>query len=128
MPGITTHSLALLLPDGSNRWVALFTTPPAPNASGAVEVTAVNYARASHSAWTTAAQVNGSWARSNNGAITFAGFDLPAAAGRIEAVGIYDAATLGNLIFWSRCDQIENIAAADQVRFVTGGISFGSTP
>lgn len=127
MPGVTTYSLGLLLPDGGDRFVALFTTPPAPNGSGAVEVSAVGYERPKHAAWTTAEQPDGSWTRSNNGAVEFDAFVLPLSAGRIEAVGIYDAATDGNLLLWARCDAIEDLDG-DNVRFITGTLSFGSTP
>lgn len=126
MPGVTTYTLGLLLPDGDDRWVALFTTPPAPDGSGAVEPDDVDYARKAHDAWTTAEQLDGSWTRSNNGAIEFDGFALPLTAGRIEAVGIYDAATDGNLLLWARCDQVENLDITVQVRFVTGTLSFGA--
>lgn len=128
MPGVTTYGLGVLLPDGGELYVALFTTPPAPNGSGGVEVSAAGYGRPKQEGWTTTEQDDGSWTRANNSAIEFASFELPLSAGRIEAVGIYDAFTNGNLIVWSRCEQIEDLQAGDQVRFVTGSISFGSTP
>lgn len=128
VPGVTTYSLGLLLPDGEDRFVALFTTPPAPDASGAVEVSAVGYARKAHDAWTTSDEVDGSFVRSNNGAIEFDAFVLPVTAGRIEAIGVYDALTLGNLLLWARCDMVEDIEGGEQVRCVTGTLRFGSTP
>lgn len=128
MPGITTYSLGLLLPDGIKRYVALFSTPPAPDGTGGVEVSAAGYARSSIEAWLTTENLDGSWSRSSSDAVEFAGFDFPLASGRIEAVGIYDALVAGNLTLWALCAPLEDFTAAEQVRFVAGTLTFTTVP
>ena len=127
MPGVTTHSLGLLLPDGTDRFVALFTTPPVPDGSGGVEVSTEGYERPGHDAWVTV-QNGAIWTRSNSLAVEFVNFPLPVELGRIEAVGIYDAVTEGNLLLWARTAPLENISADDQVRFVAGQLAFSTVP
>lgn len=128
MPGISTYALGLLLPDGDDRFVALFTVPPDPDGTGGAEVIAAGYARVAHDAWLTIKYSSTDWRRVNSGAVEFAAFELPPEAGRLEAVGIYDAATDGNLLLFARCTPIENIAGTDQVRFTTGQLAFGAVP
>jgi hypothetical protein len=127
VPGITTYALGLLLPDGVDRYVALFTTPPGPDGSGGVEVSTDGYARPSHGSWLTV-QAGVVWTRSNSLAIEFVNFPLPVELGRIEAVGIYDQAVGGNLLLWALTTQLENISADDQVRFIAGQLTFSTVP
>lgn len=128
MPGITTYALGLLLPDGNKRYIALFSTPPGPDGSGGVEVSAAGYLRPSIEGWLTTENTDGSWSRSNSDALEFDAFDFPAASGRIEAVGVYDDDVGGNLVLWALCAPLEDFTAADQVRFVAGTLTFTTVP
>lgn len=85
-------------------YVALFTTAPTNDAgASAVEVTGGSYARASITTTTGFSAISGAPAAaaqiSNGGTVTFA---TPTANwGTIVAVGIYDALTVGNLLYWN---------------------------
>lgn len=85
-------------------YVALFTTAPGDDSgTGAVEVSGNNYSRASittSSGWSSISGAPSAPAQiSNSSTVTFA---TPSAGwGAIVAVGIYDAATSGNLLYWT---------------------------
>jgi hypothetical protein len=85
----------------ANVYVALFTTAPADDGTGGTEVSGGSYARATivrSSGWSA---ISGTSPRqiSNAGTITFA---TPTANwGTIVAIGIYDASTVGNLLYWN---------------------------
>jgi hypothetical protein len=92
----------------TNLFVALFTAAPS-DSGGGTEVTGGSYARvsvaASLAAWagtqsagSTTASSGTSGTTSNNAAIVFA---TPSASwGAITHVGVFDAITSGNLLFW----------------------------
>ena len=85
--------LATVLPNGTPRYVGLFSSMPGADGVGGTELSGSGYARVSHSTWTTA--VTGHVVRRMNvGAIQFPEFtgDLSA-----RGFGIWDAATAGNL-------------------------------
>lgn len=82
-------------------YVALFTTAPADDGTGGTEVSGGSYARASITTSTGWSAISGTSPRqiSNGGTITFA---TPTANwGTIVAIGIYDASTAGNLLYWN---------------------------
>lgn len=87
----------------TTHYVALFTTnPTADDGTGAVEVSGGSYARASITAATGYSSISGSGTNahqiSNSGTITFA---TPTADwGTVIGIGLYDASTSGNLLFW----------------------------
>lgn len=93
----------------ANVYVGLFTATPA-DAGGGTEVTGGSYARvaitSALTAWagtqaaaSTTASSGTNGTTSNNAAITF---PAPTAAwGAITGIGIYDASTAGNLLFWA---------------------------
>ena len=85
-------------------YVALFTTnPTADDGTGVVEVSGGSYARASITTSSGWSAISGSGTSphqiSNAGTITFA---TPTASwGAVIGIGIYDASTSGNLLYWS---------------------------
>jgi hypothetical protein len=84
-------------------YVALFTTAPANDAgASAVEVTGGSYARAAITTTTGWSAISGAPSAagqiSNGSTVTFA---TPSANwGTVVAIGIYDALTVGNLLYW----------------------------
>ena len=88
----------------TNVYVALFTTAPADDGSGYVEVSGGSYARvlmARSSAWSAITGGTSPHQISNNGVLTF---PTPSANwGTVVAVGIFDLVTLnsGNLLYWN---------------------------
>lgn len=88
----------------TTHYVALFTTnPTADDGTGAVEVSGGSYARASITASSGYSAISGSGTSphqiSNAGVVTFA---TPTANwGTITGIGIYDASTSGNLLYWN---------------------------
>jgi hypothetical protein len=82
-------------------YVALFTTAPSDDTgSGAVEVSGGGYARVATSAatWNAASTGTDPTTLSNAAAITFAA--ATASWGTVVAIGLYDAASGGNLLAW----------------------------
>ncbi len=83
-------------------YVALFTTPPADDNTGGVEVSGGSYARAAITTSTGFSAISGGTAPhqiSNSGTVTFA---TPTANwGTIVAFAIMDALTVGNLLYWN---------------------------
>jgi hypothetical protein len=88
----------------STVYVALFTTAPTDDAgTSAVEVSGGSYARASittSTGWTSISGAPSAAAQiSNSGTVTFA---TPTANwGAVVAIGVYDASTSGNLLYWN---------------------------
>lgn len=87
----------------TTHYIALFTTNPTDDdGTGAVEVSGGSYARASVTASSGYSAISGSGTNahqiSNSGTITFA---TPTANwGTVIGIGIYDASTSGNLLYW----------------------------
>lgn len=88
----------------TTEYVALFTTnPTADDGTGAVEVSGGSYARAAITASSGWSAISGSGTSphqiSNAGTITFA---TPTGNwGTVIGIGIYDALTTGNLLYWN---------------------------
>src|SRR5260221_11772528 len=86
----------------TNVYVALFTTAPADDGTGGTEVSGGSYARAlvaRSSGWSAITGGTAPHQISNAGVITFA---TPTANwGTVLAIGIYDALTTGNLLYWN---------------------------
>lgn len=122
MAGATAYAMSLILPNGSNRYVALFTSKPGPSGGG-TEVVETGYARVAIDAWVEVAD-GGDIGRANTAAVEFAGFALPASLS-IEAAGVYDAAVAGNLLAWVSVDPIEGgLLVTDTVRFAATDLVF----
>ena len=107
-------------------YVALFTTAPSNDTgSGAVEVSGGSYARAAittSSGWS-AISGGGSSATpeqiSNGSTVTFA---TPTANwGTVVAIGLYDASTAGNLLYWNTITN-QTINSGVQASFAVGAL------
>lgn len=99
----------------TNLYIALFTAAPS-DAGGGTEVSGGAYARVNHNAWDVAA----AGATANTGEVLFA--QATANWGTVTHVGIFDAATLGNLIAWAPLTTSKAINSGDQARFAAGDI------
>jgi len=109
--------------------VALFTVAPT-DAGGGTEVTGGAYARAALTrvagSWSVPADNSGVQRSTNAAAITFA--SPTAGWGTVVAVGLMDAATAGNLAYWSSLGTPRAINSGDQApSFAIGalGVSEG---
>jgi hypothetical protein len=98
-------------------YVGLFTTAPA-DAGGGTEVSGGGYARKTA---TFAAATGGS--TSNNADITF---DVATANwGTITAIGVFDASTTGQLLWWGTLSTSKAINTNDQFKITTGNLTIG---
>lgn len=115
MAGATTYGLSLLLPNGTNRYIGLFSSVPGPSGGG-TELTAAGYARVACNAWTEITEGD-DIGRANSNAIEFTGFALDSSVA-IEAAGIFSASNGGSLIAWVPVTPIEGgLLDTDVVRF-----------
>jgi hypothetical protein len=97
----------------STVYVGLFTSAPS-EAGGGTEVSGGSYARQS-----------GSFSVSGNTATTSAAIEWPTATaswGTITSIGIYDAASSGNLLAYANLSASKTIASGDVFRIPTGDI------
>jgi len=102
-------------------YIALFTVAPT-DAGGGTEVSGGGYARVAVANNTTnfPAATNGT--KSNGTTITFP--TATADWGTIVAVGIYDAATNGNLLFWANLTTARTVQSGDTAQFAVGALTF----
>lgn len=106
-------------------YVALFTTLPAEDGTGGVEVTGGNYARVqcgpSDAAWN--APVSGNGEYSNAAAIVYGAPN--ANWGNVVGAGIFDALSGGILLAKATLDTARNIVAGDPApNFPAGSLKF----
>ena len=100
-------------------YLALFTVAPT-DAGGGTEVTGGSYAR---QAMTFGAPASG--VVSNSGSVTF---PLAAAPwGTVVAIGIFDALTLGNLLYYGNMTTSKTIGTNDQLSFANAAITVAET-
>jgi hypothetical protein len=101
-------------------YVALYTVAPT-DTGGGTEVSGFGYAR---QAVTFGAPVSGTV--SNTGAVTF-----PAASGgawgTIVAMGIFDASTSGNLLYYGNLTTPKVVGDGDQISFPNGALTVSET-
>lgn len=98
-------------------YVALYTTAPAEDGTGGVEVTGTPYARQAISFTAPAADAPSS----NTADITF-----PRATnswGTITTVGLLDAATSGNILMLGPLDVSRSISSGERIIFLAGGLT-----
>lgn len=102
---------------GTSIYIALFTDAAVQDdANSGIEVTGGDYARVQVSAWN--APTSGSSA--NTGDITFA--TASANWGNIRYIGIMDAATDGNLLFWGQLTEDKDVTDGDTFSISAGDI------
>jgi hypothetical protein len=100
-------------------YVALFTAAPS-DSGGGTEVTGGSYARASVTNNGTNWPAASGGAKSNGTDITFV--TASANWGTIVAMGIFDASTSGNLLYWADLTVSKAINNGDTAKFVAGEI------
>lgn len=102
--------------------IALFTAAPS-DAGGGTEVTGGSYARVNvaplDANWTAASATDGE--TDNAAAITFP--TATADWGTVTHVGIYDATTAGNLLFWGALTASKVVSSGDTFSFAIGALT-----
>jgi len=115
----------------ATTYIALFTAAPS-DSGGGTEVSGGSYARvavtSSLANWagtqgvgTTAASSGTSGTTSNNAAITFP--TATSSWGTVVAVGVYDALTGGNLLFYSALTASQTVGSGATMSFAAGQLS-----
>lgn len=107
----------------TNKWIGLFTAAPG-EAGGGTEVTGGSYAR---TAATWAAAVQGAPSTKNpSGAVTFpaATADWAAGATQVTHFAVFDAATVGNMIWYGTLTVARNILNGDTPSFAASALTF----
>ena len=99
---------------------ALFTTAPTDAAGSGVEVSGNGYTRASFSNTTSNWPSAASGSKSNAAQITFP--SATGAWGAVVGIGIFDAASGGNLLFWTTIPS-RSVVSGDVPRFAAGGVT-----
>jgi hypothetical protein len=100
-------------------YAALFTAAPT-DSGGGTEVTGGSYARVSITNNSTNWPAASAGAKSNGTAITFV--QATANWGTVVAIGIFDASTSGNLLFWADLGTSKAINNGDTANFAIGDI------
>jgi hypothetical protein len=114
-------SAAAYTPDAT-LYVALFTVLPTAAGTGGTEVTGGSYARGAVTNDATNFPAASGGAKSNGTVITF-----PAATadwGTIVGFGIYDASTVGNLLYFSALTTAREVLNLDTFKFPAGSLTF----
>ncbi|MGH9962292.1 MAG: phage tail fiber protein, partial [Pyrinomonadaceae bacterium] len=109
------------LPAIGSVYIALFTANPT-DAGGGTEVTGGSYSRVTVTNNTTNFPNAAAGVKSNGTAFNFAQATAP--WGTVTAVGVYDALTVGNLLFWAPLTTPRTIATGDTVSFAVGQLQF----
>jgi len=102
-------------------YIALFTVAPT-DAGGGTEVSGGGYARVAVTNNTTNFPAASNGTKSNGSTITFP--TATADWGTVVAVGIFDAATGGNLLFWANLTTSKTIQNGDTAQFAAGSLTF----
>jgi hypothetical protein len=102
-------------------YVALYTAAPT-DAGGGTEVSGGGYARVAVTNNTTNFPAASNGSKSNGTTISFP--TATADWGTVVAVGIFDAATAGNLLFWANLTTSKTIQNGDTAQFSAGSLSF----
>jgi hypothetical protein len=102
-------------------YAALYTAAPT-DAGGGTEVAGGSYARAAITNNATNFPAASGGVKTNGTNIVFA--TATAAWGTVVAVGIFDADTAGNLLYWAALDINKPVLEADTVSFPAGELTF----
>lgn len=101
-------------------YAALYTTSPA-DAGGGTEVSGGGYARVAITNNSTNWPPAAGGAKANGTDIVFP--TATASWGTIVAVGLFDALTGGNLLYWATLDTPKDVGAGDTARISTGSFT-----
>jgi hypothetical protein len=102
-------------------YIALFTAAPT-DAGGGTEASASGYARVAVTNNTTNFPNAVGGTKSNGTAINFAAAGAP--WGTVVAVAVFDALTLGNMLFWAPLTSSRTVNIGDVVGFSAGQLQF----
>jgi hypothetical protein len=102
-------------------YIALYTAAPT-DAGGGTEVSGGGYARVAVTNNTTNFPTASNGSKSNGTTITFP--TATADWGTIVAVGIFDASTAGNLLFWANLTASKTVQNGDTAQFASGSLTF----
>ena len=102
-------------------YVALFTAAPT-DAGGGTEVTGGSYARAAVTNNATNFPAAAAGAKSNGTEIAFAA--ATASWGTVVAFGVFDALTVGNLLYWGLVTPNKAVGNGDTAKFAIGDLDF----
>jgi hypothetical protein len=102
-------------------YAALFTVAPS-DSGGGTEVANGSYARAAITNNATNFPAASGGAKANGAAVTFA--TATAAWGEVVAYALFDAATSGNMLYWSLLDISKEVYEDDTVSFPIGALTF----
>ena len=100
-------------------YIALFTAAPS-DAGGGTEVTGGSYERLAVTNNATNWPAASAGAKSNGTEFTFV--TATANWGTVVAFGIFDAATLGNLLYWADLTTSKAVNSGDTAKFAVGDI------
>ena len=103
----------------TNVYIGLFTVTPS-DSGGGTEVSGSAYARATVANNTTQWPNASGGSKSNGAVISFP--QATGSWGTIVAFGIFDALTVGNLLYWGAISPSVAIAATDTASFAIGAI------
>lgn len=106
-------------------YVALYTTAPSDGGGGTEVSTGVwtNYSRSSVTNNSTNWPAASSGVKANGTEISFGTATISGAAPTVVAMGIFDAASAGNLLFWATLGTNKTVNNGDVVKFNVSGIS-----
>lgn len=117
--GMTTYQVhAVLNAFDSGKYLALFTAAPS-DAGGGTEVAASGYSRQALSVAAASSR-----ATSNDADITFG----PAGAdwGTITHVAIFDASTVGNMLWWSSLSASKTVTTGESFKVPSGDLDLSA--
>ena len=100
-------------------YIALYTVAPT-DAGGGTEVTGGSYARVTVTNNATNFPAASGGAKSNGTEIAFV--EATASWGTVVAFGIFDALTLGNLLYWADLTASKVIDSGDTAKFAVGDL------
>ncbi len=116
--------LQLLVTDIPSMYLALFTTAPAEDGTGGVEVSGSGYARQVIPFGTPATDEDGGTAMANSSPFSFPRAD--ADWGTISAWGVFDAETDGNLLWFQEFDDPQSVLSGSVVAVAEGGLTLSA--
>jgi hypothetical protein len=102
-------------------YIALYTAAPT-DAGGGTEVSGGGYARVAVTNNATNFPAASGGSKSNGTTITFP--TATADWGTVVAVGIFDASTSGNLLFWANLTTSKTVQNGDTAQFASGSLTF----
>lgn len=121
---LTTAALSVI-EDATSYWVGLFETVPDEDLDNFVELSATGYARVEVTSWLTKIVSNDDErvvVRYNAGEVVFPEVTED---GTVYGLGIFDASSGGNLLYWAPFTDSINVPTGSEVNFQEGVVQVG---